>query len=277
MWAGWAVPAGTEPCVPPPATAVGSLLPCLGLFAHLVSETLLQGSATSHLAPMEPADRECRPWAGRDRHRQGLGRAGAGTGRMLGWAGSRVGRILERAGAGAGRDRAAGPDVQHPRPLAARAGLLELCRQCGSEAVSYLSALQDPGTVEGADCSPVTTCLGRISTIGEVGAPVGLVGQGQRDCATPGPSLLSRPQELRPKGLDVKQEELGDLVDKEMAATAAAIETAAARIEVRGAMCRRAPVGAVPAGTTGTELGLCVGLSTASPPLPGDAEQGTGW
>lgn len=42
----------------------------------------------------------------------------------------------------------------------------------------------------------------------------------------------SCPQELRPRGLDVKQEELGDLVDKEMAATSAAIETAAARIEV---------------------------------------------
>ncbi|XP_065503422.1 huntingtin-interacting protein 1 [Caloenas nicobarica] len=151
-------------------TAVGSLLPCLGLFAHLVSETLLQGSATSHLAPMEPAD----------------------------W-------------------------------------LLELCRQCGSEAVSYLSALQDPGTVEGANCSPVTTCLGRISAIGE---------------------------ELRPKGLDVKQEELGDLVDKEMAATAAAIETAAARIEEMLSKAR--------AGDTGVKLevnerilGSCTGLMQA--------------
>lgn len=40
-------------------------------------------------------------------------------------------------------------------------------------------------------------------------------------------------QELRPKGLDVEEEKLGDLVDEEMAATAAAVETAAARIEVR--------------------------------------------
>lgn len=45
-------------------------------------------------------------------------------------------------------------------------------------------------------------------------------------------------QELRPKGLDVQQEELGDLVDKEMAATAAAIEAAATRIEVRW-LCMR--------------------------------------
>uniref|UniRef100_A0A663MSE4 Huntingtin interacting protein 1 n=1 Tax=Athene cunicularia TaxID=194338 RepID=A0A663MSE4_ATHCN len=118
---------------------------------------------------------------------------------------------------------------------AAHAGLLEMCRQCGSEAVSYLSALQDPGSVEGADCSLVMTCLSRISTIGE---------------------------ELRPRGLDVKQEELGDLVDKEMAATAAAIETAAARIEEMLSKAR--------AGDTGVKLevnerilGSCTGLMQA--------------
>ncbi|PIO35840.1 hypothetical protein AB205_0120380, partial [Aquarana catesbeiana] len=37
--------------------------------------------------------------------------------------------------------------------------------------------------------------------------------------------------ELCPPSLDIKEEELGDLVEKEMAATAAAVETAAARIE----------------------------------------------
>uniref|UniRef100_A0A4W5NMZ8 Huntingtin-interacting protein 1-related protein n=1 Tax=Hucho hucho TaxID=62062 RepID=A0A4W5NMZ8_9TELE len=37
--------------------------------------------------------------------------------------------------------------------------------------------------------------------------------------------------ELRPKGMDVRQDELGDLVDKEMAATSAAIEEAVRRID----------------------------------------------
>uniref|UniRef100_A0A8C5TTM1 Huntingtin-interacting protein 1-related protein n=1 Tax=Malurus cyaneus samueli TaxID=2593467 RepID=A0A8C5TTM1_9PASS len=150
--------------------SVGSLLPCLALFTHLVSDTILQGSATSHVAPVEPADR-----------------------------------------------------------------LLELCKQCGSEAVSYLSALQDPAMVANADCSLVTACLGQISTIGE---------------------------ELRPRGLDIKQEELGDLVDKEMAATAAAIETASARIEEMLSKAR--------AGDTGVKLevnerilGSCTGLMQA--------------
>lgn len=39
-------------------------------------------------------------------------------------------------------------------------------------------------------------------------------------------------QDLRPKGLDVGKDELGDMVDKEMAATSAAIEEAVRRIDV---------------------------------------------
>ncbi|OXB71372.1 UNVERIFIED_CONTAM: hypothetical protein H355_011749 [Colinus virginianus] len=151
-------------------TDVSILLPCVALFAHLISDTILQGSATSHMAPMEPADR-----------------------------------------------------------------LLEACKQCGSEAISFLSSLQDPSSVAGASCTAVTNCLCRISAIGE---------------------------ELRPRGLDVEQEELGDLVDKEMAATSAAIETATARIEE---MLNKAR-----AGDTGVKLevnerilGSCTGLMQA--------------
>ncbi|NXC41749.1 HIP1 protein, partial [Penelope pileata] len=151
-------------------TDVSALLPCVALFAHLVSDAILQGSATSHMAPMEPADR-----------------------------------------------------------------LLEMCRQCSSTAISYLSALQDPGSMESADCAPVTACLRCIGAIGE---------------------------ELRPRGLDVEQEELGDLVDKEMAATSTAIEMAAARIEEMLSKAR--------AGDTGVKLevnekilGSCTGLMQA--------------
>lgn len=69
-------------------------------------------------------------------------------------------------------------------PHAAHAGLLELCKQCGSETVSYLSALQDPGKVASADCSLVTACLGQISAIGEVGGPGGLAGWDQAMAGT---------------------------------------------------------------------------------------------
>ena len=43
---------------------------------------------------------------------------------------------------------------------------------------------------------------------------------------------LSAPQKLRPRGLELQQGELGDLVEQEMAATSAAVESAASRIEV---------------------------------------------
>uniref|UniRef100_A0AAQ5Z8A7 I/LWEQ domain-containing protein n=1 Tax=Amphiprion ocellaris TaxID=80972 RepID=A0AAQ5Z8A7_AMPOC len=43
--------------------------------------------------------------------------------------------------------------------------------------------------------------------------------------------ILHLGQELRPKGMDIRQDELGDLVDKEMAATSAAIEEAVRRID----------------------------------------------
>ncbi|ELW65496.1 Huntingtin-interacting protein 1-related protein [Tupaia chinensis] len=50
------------------------------------------------------------------------------------------------------------------------------------------------------------------------------------DGVKPTPCSMS-PQELKPKSLDVRQEELGAMVDKEMAATSAAIEDAVRRIE----------------------------------------------
>ncbi|KAG8122882.1 hypothetical protein E2320_018390 [Naja naja] len=82
--------------------------------------------------------------------------------------------------------------------------LLETSKQCGSETLHYLGMLKDKATLESADCAAVRNCLNQITSIG---------------------------QDLRPKGLDVEEEKLGDLVDEEMAATAAAVEIAAARIE----------------------------------------------
>lgn len=46
-------------------------------------------------------------------------------------------------------------------------------------------------------------------------------------------------QKLRPRGLELQQGELGDLVEQEMAATSAAVESAAARIEVCECVCMR--------------------------------------
>lgn len=41
------------------ADAAG-LVGALALFAHLTADTIVNGSATSHLAPTDHADRECR-------------------------------------------------------------------------------------------------------------------------------------------------------------------------------------------------------------------------
>ncbi|XP_061460646.1 huntingtin-interacting protein 1 isoform X2 [Rhineura floridana] len=149
---------------------VSSVLSCVTLFGHLIGDTVLQASATSHMAPMEPAD-----------------------------------------------------------------VLLEACRHCGGESLHYLGALKAKASWESADNAAVRNCLGRITAIAE---------------------------DLLPKGLDIKQEELGDLVDKEMAATAAAIETAAARIEEMLSKSR--------AGDTGVKLEVnerilasCTGLMQA--------------
>ncbi|XP_078081206.1 huntingtin-interacting protein 1 isoform X3 [Mustelus asterias] len=118
---------------------VSNLLQSVTLFTHLMGDTIVQGSATSHMVPMEQADR-----------------------------------------------------------------LLEVCKQCGSEVLAYFSSLKDATTLSTADCTKVREGLSQINAIGE---------------------------ELRPKGRDIKQKELGDLVEQEMAATSAAVETATARIE----------------------------------------------
>ncbi|KAG9487676.1 hypothetical protein GDO78_007466 [Eleutherodactylus coqui] len=120
-------------------TDASDLVGGLAQFAHLAADTIVNGSATSHLAPPEHGDR-----------------------------------------------------------------LVDNCRDCGSQSLQYLNELKDKQTLEGADLTNVRRALQNILGLGE---------------------------ELRPKSLDIKQEELGDMVDKEMAATSAAIEDAVRRIE----------------------------------------------
>ncbi|XP_043846042.1 huntingtin-interacting protein 1-related protein-like [Dromiciops gliroides] len=111
----------------------------LAQFSHLAADTIINGSATSHLAPTDHADR-----------------------------------------------------------------LTDTCRECGAQSLEYLGLLKDRQSLKQADPSRMRGPLQGILQLG---------------------------QELKPKSLDVRQEELGDLVDKEMAATSAAIENAVRRIE----------------------------------------------
>ncbi|XP_036305706.1 huntingtin-interacting protein 1-related protein isoform X2 [Pipistrellus kuhlii] len=116
-----------------------ALVAALTQFSHLAADTIINGSATSHLAPTDPADR-----------------------------------------------------------------LTDACRECGARALELMGQLQDRQAVQ----------------------------QAQPDCVRgPLQGILQLGQELKPKSLDVRQEELGALVDKEMAATSSAIEEAVRRIE----------------------------------------------
>ncbi|XP_023976301.1 huntingtin-interacting protein 1-related protein isoform X1 [Physeter macrocephalus] len=116
-----------------------ALVAALTRFSHLAADTIVHGSATSHLAPTDPADR-----------------------------------------------------------------LIDTCRECGARALELLRQLQDQQAL--------------------LQAQPGLV-------RSPLQGILQLGQELKPKSLDVRQEELGAMVDKEMAATSAAIEDAVRRIE----------------------------------------------
>uniref|UniRef100_U3FU66 Huntingtin-interacting protein 1-related protein n=1 Tax=Callithrix jacchus TaxID=9483 RepID=U3FU66_CALJA len=116
-----------------------ALVAALTRFSHLAADTIVNGGATSHLAPTDPADR-----------------------------------------------------------------LIDTCRECGARALEIMGQLQDRRALRHIQASLVRTPLQGILQLG---------------------------QELKPKSLDVRQEELGAMVDKEMAATSAAIEDAVRRIE----------------------------------------------
>ncbi|XP_077416373.1 huntingtin interacting protein 1 related b [Vanacampus margaritifer] len=117
----------------------GALLRSLTHFSHSAADTIINGSATAHMAPTDHADR-----------------------------------------------------------------LTENCRSCATQCLQYLKELKSKGTLQRADPASIRVIIQKILHLG---------------------------QELRPKGMDVRQDELGDLVDKEMAATSAAIEEAVRRID----------------------------------------------
>uniref|UniRef100_A0A8C5CB35 I/LWEQ domain-containing protein n=1 Tax=Gadus morhua TaxID=8049 RepID=A0A8C5CB35_GADMO len=118
----------------------GALVRALTQFSHLAADTIVNGSATAHTAPVDHADR-----------------------------------------------------------------LTENCRSCAVQSLAYLKELKEQASVRRADPAAVRLIVQKILHLG---------------------------QELRPKGSDVRQDELGDMVDKEMAATQAAIDEAVRRIDV---------------------------------------------
>ncbi|XP_019950675.2 huntingtin-interacting protein 1 isoform X2 [Paralichthys olivaceus] len=120
-------------------TDVSELLRVVTQCGHLVGDTIVQGSATSHMVPVEQAD-----------------------------------------------------------------ALSESVKACGAEALALLGQMKQRDSLAAADNSKLKAAL---------------------------EAILATAEKLRPRGLELQQGELGDLVEQEMAATSAAVESAAARIE----------------------------------------------
>ncbi|RXN25358.1 huntingtin-interacting 1-related -like protein [Labeo rohita] len=83
-------------------------------------------------------------------------------------------------------------------------GLTDNCRDCATHCLQYLKELKLKATLPRADPTAVRYVVQRI---------------------------LNQGQDLRPRGADVRKEELADMVDKEMAATSTAIEDAVLRMD----------------------------------------------
>lgn len=97
-----------------------------------------------------------------------------------------------------------GGATSHLAPTDPADRLIDTCKECGARALELVGQLQDQQALLQAQPSRARPPLQGILQLG---------------------------QELKPKSLDVRQEELGAMVDKEMAATSAAIEDAVRRIE----------------------------------------------
>ncbi|KAF5908205.1 huntingtin-interacting protein 1 isoform X2, partial [Clarias magur] len=82
--------------------------------------------------------------------------------------------------------------------------LTSCVKTCGTEALVLIAQLKEQDTLATAGSNGLRAALG---------------------------SVLDTAQKLRPRGLELQQGELGDLVEQEMAATSAAVESAVSRIE----------------------------------------------
>ncbi|XP_053502393.1 huntingtin-interacting protein 1 isoform X3 [Ictalurus furcatus] len=120
-------------------TNVSELVRAVAQLAHLVGDTIVQGSATAHMVSVEQAD-----------------------------------------------------------------ALTSSVKTCGTEALALIAQLKEQDSLATAGSSGLRAALGNV---------------------------LATAQKLRPRGLELQQGELGDLVEQEMAATSAAVESAVSRIE----------------------------------------------
>ncbi|XP_065118875.1 huntingtin-interacting protein 1-related protein isoform X2 [Paramisgurnus dabryanus] len=97
-----------------------------------------------------------------------------------------------------------GAGAAHSAPTDQADRLTDNCRDCATHCLQFLKELKLKATLPRADPTAVRHVVQRI---------------------------LNQGQDLRPRGADVRKEELADMVDKEMAATSSAIEEAVLRMD----------------------------------------------
>lgn len=133
-------------------------------FSYLAADTIVNGSATSHLAPTDPADRK---WASGLTHTQRP------------WWTQGHGSWRQTHGGGA----AFGAPPGQPADGPLSPGLIDTCRECGARALELMGQLQEQGTVHQAQPGLVQVPLQGILQLGQVGTECGL---GSRGVTTPG-------------------------------------------------------------------------------------------
>lgn len=112
-------------------------------------------------------------------------------------------------------------------------GLTDNCRDCATHCLQFLKELKLKATLPRADPTAVRCVVQRILNQGQVSSTTDPRWHGVCLCVSSNRDLRSSvSQDLRPRGTDVRKEELADMVDKEMAATSSAIEDAVLRMDV---------------------------------------------
>ncbi|KAJ0057472.1 hypothetical protein NL108_009191, partial [Boleophthalmus pectinirostris] len=97
-----------------------------------------------------------------------------------------------------------GAATSHSAPTDQADYLTESCRECATHCLNFLKDMKSQSTLPRADPAAIRYTVQRLLDMG---------------------------YELRPKGQDILQEELGNMVDKEMLATSTAIEEAVLRMD----------------------------------------------
>lgn len=97
-----------------------------------------------------------------------------------------------------------GAATSHSAPTDHADNLTENCRECATHCLNFLKDMKSQPSLQRADPGAVRYTVQRLIDIGH---------------------------DLRPKGQDIRQEELGNMVDKEMLATSTAIEEAVLRMD----------------------------------------------